>query len=138
MIFIYSMDYLLNNYQVLPVIYKFIKDEFYDDNLDWDYDVDYETDESETNILNFFGDRYHNNDQDEWYFQYIKKEYYLKAGLSQTLSDRWLDKAPILELRDWEFCSKMNSLFGEYWKPAFEKWFSDTYPKFPVKTFLYH
>jgi len=132
------MNYEITDKRLYEAIYKFINDEFTDDNLDYDYDNNYDTDETEKNILNFFGDKYQNNNQDEWYFQYIKKEYYtsLENSENNTMVKEWLPNAPILEMLDREFPNKMNSFFGEYWKPVFKQWFKDVYPQFPVKTFL--
>jgi hypothetical protein len=132
------MNYEITDKRLYEAIYKFINDEFTDDNLDYDYDTDYDTEETEKNILNFFGDKYQDNNQDEWYFQYIKKEYYtsLEDSENTRLIKEWEPKAPILEMLDREFPNKMNSFFGEYWKPVFKQWFKDTHPQFPVKTFL--
>jgi hypothetical protein len=134
------MKYVLENSQVSSLIYKFIDDEFYEDNLDWGYNVNYDTDILEKNIINFFGDKYNNNDQDDWYFQYVKKEYYtnLETNEDNRVVKEWSPKAPLLEFLDVEFTSKMNSMFANFWKPSFEKWFSKKYPTFPVKTFIYH
>jgi hypothetical protein len=132
------MNYEITDKRLYDAIYKFINDEFTDDNLDYDYDNNYDTDETEKNILNFFGDKYQDNNQDEWYFQYIKKEYYtsLEDSENTRLIKEWEPKAPILEMLDREFPNKMNLFFGEYWKPVFKQWFKDTHPQFPVKTFL--
>jgi hypothetical protein len=133
------MKYIINNNQLFKSIFKFIDSEFTDDNLDYDYDINYDTEETEKNILNFFGNKYQYGAQDEWYFQYIKKEYYLSLDDSENtrLIKEWEPKAPILEMLDSEFPNKMNSFFGDYWKPVFEEWFKEKYPTLPVKTFLY-
>ena len=119
MIFI-NMDYVITNEKLYSVIYKFIDSEFTDDNLDYDYDTNYDTEEIEKNILNFFGNKYQYGAQDEWYFQYIKKEYYLSLlynnDYNDTMVKEWSPKAPILEMLDREFPNKMDSIFGDFWK----------------------
>lgn len=130
------MKYLIDNDRLFESIYNFINNEFVDDNLDWDYDINPDTEETETNILNFYGEKYSNGFQDEWTFQYIKRTYYEELQ-DDYFKNNWIDKAPILEFTDREWTQKMNSIFGDFWKPVFEKWFSENYNQFPVKTFLY-
>ena len=131
------MKYILEDKQLLDLICKFINNELYDDNLDWEYDINYDTEELNRNIINFYGDKYRGGDQDEWSFTYVKKEYY-DTDEGKEIAPIWADKAPLLEIVNYEFPAKMNSFFADYWKPAFEKWFTDTYgDKFPVKTFHY-
>jgi len=131
------MKYILPEGKLFDTIYKFIDGEFEDDNLDWDYDIDPDTNEPEKNIINFYGQQYINGNQDEWTFQYVKKEYY--EGMSdEQFKFKWIDKAPLLDLLHRDFSSKMDALFGTFWRPVFEKWFEKNYPEFPVKTYLYH
>ena len=70
------MKYIIKSSRVNSIIYKFIDNEFTEDNLTWDYDINYDTEDTERNILNFYGEKYQRGSQDEWYFQYIKTEYY--------------------------------------------------------------
>ena len=51
---------------------------------------------------------------------------------------KWIDKAPLLDLLHREFADKMDALFGDFWRPVFEKWFETNYPEFPVKTYIHH
>jgi len=130
------MKYIINNSQVNSAIYKYINDLFIGDNLGWDYDINYDTDKPERDIINFYGEEYREGYQEEWYFQYIKKEWYEKSE-GGNIKDYWLDKAPLLDVIDTEWQSKMTLLFDQYWVSIFEQWFKDKYPNFPVKTFLY-
>ena len=132
------MRYLIKETTLQKAIYNFINDEFYDDNLDWEYDIDVEGDgyEQEKNILCFSGDRFREREQDDWTFQYVKKGYYENLE-DKEFANKWIDKAPILEFMDKNKIDKMDNLFGNQWKPIFENWFKRNYPEFPVKTFLY-
>lgn len=131
------MKYILTNKQVFNSIYNLINEELYGDNLNWEYEWDSDALRREMNVINFYGDKYINSEQDEVTFTYVKKEYY-ESGQGESLAKKWLDKSPLLEFIDYKFRNKMNSFFGEYWKPVFEKWFEQNYPEFPVKTFIYH
>jgi hypothetical protein len=116
---------------------------FVEDNLNWNYEEDYDNGEYEENIIEFSGDKYEEGETDDKYIIYIKREYYEKlqkrnnAGDLPFIAD-WIDKAPIVDcsLGRW-WSDKLNNFFGEFWKPVFEQWFSDRYPDFPVKTFMY-
>ena len=135
------MRYIINENKVHLAIYKYIDNLFTEDNISYDYGYNYDTDKTDKNILNFFGDKYTNNEQDDWYFEYVKKEWYENISDDDNekneFKNKWLEKSPLLEILDIEFPEKMTSMFGSYWKPIFEKWFKDTYPQFPDKTFIY-
>ena len=131
------MNYEITDKRLYEIIYKFINNEFVSDNLDYEHDINPDTEEPEKNIFNFFGDKYHTNDQDEWTFQYVKKEYYENLD-SEDFKNRWLHKAPLLEVTDRYFPDKMKAFFNDYWKPVFEKWFENNFPQFPVETYIYH
>lgn len=130
-----KMNYEISENRISEAIYNFINSEFMDDNLDWSYDINPDNEETETNILNFSGDKYQYGDQDEWYFQYVKREYY-EIMSDEEFKYRWLNKAPLLDVVDIDWKQKMNNLFGDFWVEPFKKWFKDTYPHFPVKTFI--
>lgn len=129
------MKYEITDSRLHEAIFKFIDDEFIDDNLEWDYDINPDTDETEPNILNFFGNKYRHGDQDDWYFQYVKREYYTNLT-DKEFANKWIKKAPLLEITDREWKEKMTNLFGDYWQPVFKQWFKNVYPHFPVKTFI--
>ena len=136
-----NMKYIITeeqNERIFDVIYNFINDMLTEDNITYQHGYIYDTDEKDENILDFYGDKYINNQQDDWYFEYIKKEYYESLG-EGDLNDkkRWLDKSPILEVLDRDFKLKLDAFFSFLWKPIFEQWFKDKYPHLPVKTFLY-
>ena len=135
------MRYIIHENKVHLAIYKYIDNEFTEDNLTWDYDINHDTEDTEKNILNFYGEKFQRGSQDDWYFQYVKKEWYENISdddnQKKEFKDKWLEKSPLLEMLDIDFLNKMNTIFGNFWKPVFEQWFKDTYPQFPVKTFIY-
>jgi hypothetical protein len=133
------MKYIIEDKQLFDVIYKFIDDMLTEDNIRYQDGYNYDTDKSDENLLNFYGDKYSDNEQNDWYFEYVRKEYYegLTSRREWEIKEKWLDKSPLLELMDTEFMSKLNGFFGYFWKPVFEQWFTDKYPHLPVKTFIY-
>lgn len=133
------MKYIITNKQLFDSIYKFIDKDLRNDNIQYQLGWNYDKDRIELNSFTFFGDKFQKNEQSDWYFEYVKKEYYEKLNDDKDdyIRIKWLDKAPVLDVFRNEWTNKMNSIFNEYWKPVFEKWFSENYPQFPVKTFIY-
>jgi len=137
------MKYIIEDKQLFDAIYKFIDNMFVEDDLNWNYEDDYDSEESNKNIIEFSGEKYDEGETDYKYFIYIKREYY--EGFINNGSEfdiefarGWIDKAPLLDSTTgnlWR--DKLNTWFGEFWKPVFEQWFKDKYPNFPVKTFMY-
>jgi len=134
------MKYIIEDKQLFDAIYKFIDNMLTEDNIRYQDGYNYDTDKSDENLLNFYGDKYSDNEQNDWYFEYVRKEYYENLGKHKwenSIKEKWLDKSPLLELMDTEFMSKLDGFFGSFWKPVFEQWFRDKYPHLPVKTFVY-
>lgn len=132
------MKYIIDDKQLFDAIYKFIDDMLTEDNIKYQRGYNYDTDKYDENLLNFYGDKYSDNEQDDWYFEYVSKEYYENLDRRDLdITKRWLDKSPLLELMDIKFMSKLDGFFSSFWKPVFEQWFRDKYPHLPVKTFVY-
>jgi len=132
------MKYILEDRQLFDLIYKFIDSYFTEDNIRYEYGYNYDTDKTDKNLFNFFGDMYSNNEEDDWYFEYISEKYYERLGERDLdLKNKWLDKSPLLEFVNNDIQSKLNGFFSHFWKPVFEKWFIDKFPELPVKTFVY-
>jgi hypothetical protein len=137
------MKYIIEDKQLFNAIYKFIDNMFVEDDLNWNYEDDYDTEEYNKNVIDFSGEKYDEGETDDKYFVYIRKEYYEELKKRGNLGDydftaEWINKAPILDcsLGTW-WSDKLNGFFGEFWRPVFEQWFTDRYPDFPVKTFMY-
>lgn len=131
------MKYIITENKLHNTIFEYIGKYFERDALDWEYEYNSDEEDFERNIIDFSGEKYRNGEMDEHYFTYIKKEYY------ENLTDdnfkwKWIDEAPLLDLSPGVYwVRKMDLMFSEIWRPSFEKWFSVTYPDFPVKTFVY-
>jgi len=132
------MKYIIEDKQLFDAIYKFIDNMLTEDNIRYQYGYNYDTDKTDENLLNFYGDKYSNNEQDDWYFEYVSRDYYENLGERDLdITKKWLHKSPLLELMDIEFMLKLDGFFSSFWKPVFEQWFRDKYPHLPVKTFVY-
>lgn len=137
------MKYIIEDKQLFDAIYKFIDNMFVEDNLNWNYEEDYDTEEYNKNVIEFSGEKYDEGETDDKYFVYIRTEYYEKIKKRSNIGDLefiadWIDKSPILDcsLGRW-WCDKLSGFFGEFWKPVFEQWFADKFPDFDVKSFMY-
>lgn len=134
------MRYIIKDKQLFDTIYKFIDDMLTEDNIRFQFGHNYDTDEVDENILCFFGDKYSDNEQDDYYFEYVKIEYYEnltgRREWENSIRERWLEKSPLVEVMDRNFEDKLTGFFSHFWKPVFEQWFRDKYPELPVKTFL--
>jgi len=135
------MKYIIEDKQLFDAIYKFIDNMLTEDNIRYQHGYNYDTDKSDENLLNFYGDKYNSNEQDDWYFEYVSREFYENLTFGREweniIKEKWLDKSPVLEFMDTEFMSKLDGFFSSFWKPVFEQWFRDKYPHLPVKTFVY-
>jgi hypothetical protein len=135
------MKYIIEDKQLFDAIYKFIDNMLTEDNIRYQHGYNYDTDKSDENLLNFYGDKYSNNEQDDWYFEYVSREFYENLTFGRewenTIKEKWLNKSPVLEFMDTEFISKLDGFFSSFWKPVFEQWFRDKFPHLPVKTFVY-
>ena len=133
------MEYTIAQNRLIEVVYKYLDETFEHGDMYWEWAEDYQ------DLIAGFTAKPSPDDDYATLFEYIKKEYYeglLENNPEHELAKKWINKAPVLtfnEVDDSNFMSKLDTLFGNYWKPAFEKWFTDTYgDKFPVKTFYYH
>jgi hypothetical protein len=134
------MKYIIEDKQLFNAIYKFIDNDLVEDGISWEYEEAYDDDDgTNENIIEFIGNKYSSDVIDEKYFTYIRREYYEYVMKSEPEFARdWIDIAPLLDLNPCRWwCDKLNGYFGEYWKPVFEQWFSDKFPDFDVKSFMY-
>ena len=79
----------------------------------------------------FVNDDYYEHDQ-EYLFSWTGKEYY-KNHKHQSFGARLVNEAPIVEIHDYERIKKLDSYFGDIWKPIFKKWFENKV-NLPIKT----
>jgi hypothetical protein len=79
----------------------------------------------------FVNDDYYEHDQ-EYLFSWTGKEYY-ENHQRQSFGARLINEAPIVEILDYERIKKLDSYFGDIWKPVFKKWFENKV-NLPIKT----
>ena len=79
----------------------------------------------------FVNDDYYEHDQ-EYLFSWTGKEYY-ENHQRQSFGARLINEAPIVEIHDYERIKKLDSYFGDIWKPIFKKWFENKV-NLPIKT----
>ena len=79
----------------------------------------------------FVNDDYYEHDQ-EYLFSWTGKEYY-ENHQRQSFGARLINEAPIVEILDYERIKKLDSYFGDIWKPIFKKWFENKV-NLPIKT----
>ena len=79
----------------------------------------------------FVNDDYYEHDQ-EYLFSWTGKEYY-ENHQRQSFGARLINEAPIVEIHDYERIKKLDSYFGDIWKPVFKKWFENKV-NLPIKT----
>jgi hypothetical protein len=79
----------------------------------------------------FVNGDYYEHDQ-EYLFSWTGKEYY-ENHQRQSFGARLINEAPIVEILDYERIKKLDSYFGDIWKPVFKKWFQDKV-NLPIKT----
>jgi hypothetical protein len=93
------------------------------------YDEDEERDKENPHIIEFYNKEYDGDyDENGMVFIYIVKEYYEDRPDSRSFRK----KTPILIVNNYE---KLETMFGEYWKEPFKKWFRDKF-KLTVKTIV--
>ena len=130
------MKYILPQGRLFDSIHSYIDKYFEELELGWAYAPNEDDDNYDENIIEYFDTQYGNYE-----FQYIKKEYYenlMNNDLEYNVEfvDRWLDKAPLLEITDSLLPKRLNKIFdSNIWEPVFVKWFEDKY-NLPVKTFV--
>jgi hypothetical protein len=130
------MKYILDNNQLFKSIYNYIDSTL--NNMWYGPGYDYGRDGETEDLIWFY-----TKDNEDWEFQYFTPEWYTRTFDGETrehesLNDRWLPHTPFIEFStDSSFKQTMDNIFGEVWHPMFEKWFSDNFPDFNVKTFFY-
>lgn len=133
------MKYVVPNEKLYNIIYKMIVDYMNDTEVQWYLGMDpYEGGNTEHEI-EFYGTDYTEDIDDTPLFAYVAKEWWTEIEQDKRMITKYLDISPMLEVStqtQWRY--KMDSLFGNLWRPVFEKWFNKTYPQFPVKTFEYY
>jgi hypothetical protein len=127
------MEYVIKESKLFNAIYKYIDGSYDVDKIDFfnpeTYDEDKEKDTENPHIIEFYNKEYDGDyDENGMLFVYIVKEYYKDEPSSKS----FINQTPILIVNDY---GTLESMFGEYWKEPFKKWFKNKF-KLPVKTIV--
>ena len=127
------MEYVIKESKLFNAIYKYIDGSYDVDKIDFfnpeTYDEDKEKDTENPHIIEFYNKEYDGDyDENGMLFVYIVKEYYKDEPSSQS----FINQTPILIVNDY---GTLDSMFGEYWKDPFKKWFKNKF-ELPVKTIV--
>jgi hypothetical protein len=127
------MEYVIKESKLFNAIYKYIDGSYDVDKIDFfnpeTYDEDKEKDTENPHIIEFYNKEYDGDyDENGMLFVYIVKEYYKDEPSSKS----FINQTPILIVNDY---GTLDSMFGEYWKDPFKKWFKNKF-ELPVKTIV--
>jgi hypothetical protein len=127
------MEYIITESKLFNAIYQYIDGSYDVDKIDFfnpeTYDEDEGTDIENPHIIEFYNKEYDGDyDENGMLFVYIVKEYYKDEPSSQS----FIKQTPILIVNDY---GKLDTMFGEYWKDPFKKWFENKF-ELPVKTIV--
>ena len=127
------MEYVIKESKLFNAIYKYIDGSYDVDKIDFfnpeTYDEDKEKDTENPHIIEFYNKEYDGDyDENGMLFVHIVKEYYKDEPSSQS----FINQTPILIVNDY---GTLDSMFGEYWKDPFKKWFKNKF-ELPVKTIV--
>jgi hypothetical protein len=127
------MEYVIKESKLFNAIYQYIDGSYDVDKIDFfnpeTYDEDWEKDTENPHIIEFYNKEYDGDyDENGMLFVYIVKEYYKDEPSRKS----FINQTPILIVNDY---GTLESMFGEYWKEPFKKWFKNKF-KLPVKTIV--
>ena len=126
------MKILITEGKLFDSIYEYIDDSFEQDEIDWVYGIDYDSEGNEDvedeNYLIFFKGDWDGENYSDIVFNYIMPDYYSNSQSSKSHKDR----APILEVIG-EYAKHLDNMFGNHWKEPIKKWVQDKL-NLPVKT----
>lgn len=127
------MEYVIKESKLFNAIYQYIDGSYDVDKIDFfnptTFDEDEGTDIENPHIIEFYNKEYDGDyDENGMLFVYIVKEYYKDEPSSKS----FINQTPILIVNNYE---TLESMFGEYWKDPFKKWFENKF-ELPVKTIV--
>jgi hypothetical protein len=127
------MEYIIKESKLFNAIYQYIDGSYDVDKIDFfnpeTYDEDWGKDTENPHIIEFYNKEYDGDyDENGMLFVHIVKEYYKDEPSRKS----FINQTPILIVNDY---GTLESMFGEYWKEPFKKWFKNKF-KLPVKTIV--
>ena len=129
------MKYLITESKLDDVIYNYIDEMFAAENGSTKIhkleSINREDGGIIENLYDIVNDDYYGNEGD-YLFTWVGKKYYENHD-DQSFGGRFVEEAPIVEINDGGKIRKLDSYFGDLWRPVFIKWFEDKV-NLPIKT----
>ncbi len=133
------MKYLITESKLEQGIYDYLDELFAAENGNTEIHKLKSIDEDGNEMVgsyDFVNDDYYDGDNQDYLFSWTDKPYYeliTPNYITQDEMERLSKKAPNVEIINKDKVMTLNSIFGEMWKPIFNKWFQDKV-NLPVKT----
>ena len=133
------MKYLITESKLEQGIYDYLDELFSAENGNMEIHKLKSIDEDGNEIdgaYDLVNDDYYDGDNQDYLFSWTDKKYYellTPNYITQRELDSLIKKTPIVEMHDKNKVMMLNSIFGEMWKPIFNKWFQDKV-NLPIKT----
>ena len=133
------MKYLITESKLEQGIYDYMDELFSSENGNTEIHRLNTIDEDGKDMVgsyDFVNDDYYDGDNQDYLFSWTDNEYYellTPNYITQAELETLIKKTPNVEMHDKNKVMTLNSIFGEMWKPIFNKWFQDKV-NLPVKT----
>ncbi len=133
------MKYLITESKLEQGIYDYLDELFSAENGNTEIHKLKSIDEDGNEMVgsyDFVNDDYYDGDNQDYLFSWTDKPYYeliTPNYITQDEMERLSKKAPNVEIINKDKVMTLNSIFGEMWKPIFNKWFQDKV-NLPIKT----
>jgi hypothetical protein len=133
------MKYLITESKLEQGIYDYLDELFSSENGNTEIHKLKSIDEDGNEIdgaYDLVNDDYYDGDNQDYLFSWTGREYYESLTpnyITQHELEGLYKKTPNVEIHDKNKVMTLNSIFGEMWKPIFNKWFQDKV-NLPIKT----
>lgn len=126
------MKYIITESKLNSAIYEFIDQSFA--SKDGNTEINRlpaldENGEEINNAYDFVNDDYYSDyGTDDYLFAWTGEEYYESLTPNYITNyeyERLASQAPLVDIYDKDISNKLNSYFGDTWKPVFKEWFKD-------------
>ena len=126
------MKYIITESKLNSAIYEFIDQSFA--SKDGNTEINRlpaldENGEEINNAYDFVNDDYYSDyGTDDYLFAWTGEEYYESLTPNYITNyeyERLASQAPLVDIYDKDISNKLNSYFGDAWKPVFKQWFKD-------------
>ena len=126
------MKYIITESKLNSAIYEFIDQAFA--SKDGNTEINRlpaldENGEEIDNAYDFVNDDYYGDSStSDYLFAWTGEEYYKSLTpnyITKYEYERLASQAPLVDIYDKDILNKLNSYFGDAWKPVFKQWFKD-------------